>query len=139
MDLAARTLDRVEIGEEPSERGHNLQCGGQRASGSELGRKYRKSDDGWFSYEMKVLPDHETALRCTYWGFSTGQRFDVLVDGQKIATQTLNCIKPEFYDVEYRLPKELTAGKSRVTVKFDGHGKSQAGYLFGFATLKSKQ
>jgi hypothetical protein len=44
--------------------------------------------------------------------------FDVLVDGEKIATQTLEIHPGELFDFEYPLPEQLMRGKERITMKF---------------------
>ena len=69
---------------------------------------------------MKVLPDAPQELCVTYWGSDGGTRaFDILVDGAKIATERLNARQPEkFYDEVYAIPRDLTKGKSKVTVRF---------------------
>jgi hypothetical protein len=136
--LEARTVDMVQIGEGQSERDHNLQ--GERTSSGELGgRKWRHATDGgWFSFAMKVLPDVPIDLLCTYWGSDSGERtFDVLLEGNKVATQTLNNNKPgQFFDVAYPLSEELTRGKDKVTVRFQAHPGKWAGGLFGCRTTR---
>jgi len=134
----ARMVDSVGVGEPQSERDHNF-AGEKTNTGEYLGRKWRDAR-GWFSYELKMSPEQETVLACTYWGGETGQRaFDVLVDGQKLASQTLNNNKPgKFFDVEYNIPKGRVAGKTRVNVKFQAHEGSIAGGVFDCAILKAK-
>ena len=75
----------------------------------------------------------------TYWGGDTGNRvFDILIDGQKLATQKLHAPKPgKFTDVTYPVPIELTKGKQKVTVKFQGHPGSMAGGVFGCRIVRS--
>lgn len=136
--LEARTVDAVQIGNETSERVHRLQ--GEKTSAGEFsGRRWRHAvDGGWFSYEMKVLPDVPVELLCTYWGSDVGNRvFDVLVDDVKIATQTLNNNAPgKFFDVTHPLPTELTSGKTKVTVRWQAHPGAMAGGLFGCRILR---
>jgi hypothetical protein len=86
---------------------------------------------------MKVLPDKAQELRVKYWGSDGAVReFDILVDGRKLATQKLENNKPgEFYHETYRLPRELTRGKDRLTVKFQAHPGKTAGGVFGCAML----
>jgi len=105
-----------------------------------LGRKLRHAyDGGWFSYEMKVDPQQPNELMCTWWGNEQGQRtFDILVDDQRIATQTLRDDKPgEFWDGVYAIPVELTRGREKVTVKLQAHPGNYAGGLFGSRLLRS--
>ncbi|MCL6473516.1 MAG: hypothetical protein K6U75_00485 [Firmicutes bacterium] len=90
---------------------------------------------------MAVLPDEPVELLCIYWGSDTGNRvFDVLVDGVKIATQTLNNNAPgKFFDVVHPLPAELTRGKSKVTVRWQAQPGAMAGGLFGFRILRRER
>ena len=86
------------------------------------------------------MPEEANTLLCTYWGSEVGPRtFDILVDGHKIAEQTLaNDAPGKFFDVTYAIPQELTRGKSKVTVRLQGHPQNFAGGLFGCRTLKSE-
>ena len=138
--LAARRIDVVLIGNRASEQSHGFE-GKKTQTGPHLGRRWRHATDGgFFSYSLAVSPDEPTTLRCTYWGSDSGRRtFDILIDGRKIATQTLNRGKPgEFLDVEYKLPVDLTRAKSKVTVRFQAHPGNMAGGLFGVTTLKGQ-
>jgi hypothetical protein len=136
----ARTVDAVEIGDPTSEAAHGLKHE-RSQSGPFRDRVWRHAPNGWFSYDFEVLPEEPMILGCTYWGDDVGARtFDVLVDDQKIATQTLNRNRPgELFEVEYRIPPELTRGKERITVKFQAHPDNIAGGVFGCAILKDKQ
>ena len=94
---------------------------------------------GWFSYELKVLPDQPMELRCIYWGKESGERrFDILVDGTRVATTSLDSRHGEvLYDVTYPLPPSLTSRKTKVTVKFLAHPRNTAGGVFGLRTLSN--
>ena len=108
-------------GEEQNERDHELK-GERTGAGDFGGRKWRHAPDGWFSWELKVLPDQPQELWVTYWGSDGGRVFDVLVDGQKIATQQLQNNHPDqFYDEVYPLPADVLKGKNKITVKFQAH------------------
>jgi hypothetical protein len=120
------------------EKAHNLQSELSR-TGPFAGRTWRDAPDGgWWSWEMKVLGEVPLTLACTYWGDDAPPRtFDILVDGQKIATQSLDHGKPgEFFTVEYSIPAELTRGKERVTVMFRGQKGHTAGGVFSCSILK---
>jgi len=77
-------------------------------------------------------------LLCTYWGDDFGRTFDILVNGQKIATETLAHSKPgKFYDVDYPLAPALTANNANaIVILFRAHHDSYAGGVFNCATLK---
>jgi photosystem II stability/assembly factor-like uncharacterized protein len=136
--LAERTIDSVAIGNEADEGKHNFQ-GNQSKTGPWVDRVWRDARrGGWFSYDLKVLPDQPMTLVCTYWGGDTRKTFDILVDGQKIATQALTGSKPgNFLDVDYQLPAELTRGKNKVTVKFEAPPNGVAGGVLGCVMLKA--
>jgi uncharacterized protein len=68
-------------------------------------------------------------LVCTCIGSGRPRSFDVLVDGEKIATQELEIHPTELFDVEYKLPEPLTRGKQKITVKFQALPDSTAGRL----------
>lgn len=137
-ELMARTLDQVEIGDAKSEQAHALQ-GEKIGSGHAFNRQWRHATDGgWFGYTLKTTPDAPLTLLCTYWGSDTGLRtFDVLVDEEIVATQTLNNNAPDqFFDVEYDIPLHLTRGKTQLTVKFQAKPGMMAGGIFGLRLLK---
>lgn len=136
--IQERTIDFVIIGDEPSEHQHALQ-GDKTGHGEAFGHAWRHAGaGGWFSYRMKVAPEGQQSVFCVYWGSDGGKRvFDLLVDGEKIATQKLERNKPnEFFAAEYPIPAELTAGKQQVTVKFEAHPGGTAGGVFDCRVLR---
>jgi len=113
----ASTLDVVEPGFQQSEVEHNLRC--ERSETGDLNnRKYREGE--WFSYDVAVDPVKPADLVVTCWGGQWEKRlFDILVDGTKVASPELQTHRPgEFVDFSYGIPPALTAGKTRVTVRF---------------------
>src|ERR1051325_9388093 len=81
------------------------------------------SSDVCSSDLLRVAPDRPMTIVAGYRG-SEGRRrtFDVLVDGQKIATETLEYHPTEELDREYAVPEALTRGKNAVTVRFQAQG-----------------
>ncbi|MBN2409743.1 MAG: glycoside hydrolase family 127 protein [Candidatus Aminicenantes bacterium] len=137
--IERRRVDRVEVGEPDSETAHNLQ--GKKSSSGELrGEKWRQAvDGGWFSYDLRVLPGRPLVLLCTYWGSDVNRTFDILIDGTKIATQTVNVNFPgDFFDVEYKIQPEIVRGKEKVSVRFQAPEKGTAGGLFGVVMLRER-
>jgi DUF1680 family protein len=136
-ELSVRTVDVVHIGEFEPERAHNLKS--ERSDAGSFGGRLWRHARGWFSYELKVTAGKPMTLLCTYWGSDGGKRvFDILVDGEKIATQKLAANKPgEFFDVEYPVPAKHTADKQRVTVKFQAHPQAIAGGVFGVRLMRA--
>ena len=137
--LEARTVDFV-TPDAQLERAHKQQ-GKTTGAGAAFGRRWRDArGGGWFSYDMKVLPDKPLSLIVTYWGGDSGNRvFDILIDDQQIATQKLNRPRPgEFVDLTYVIPAELTRAKQKVTVKFQAHPGATAGGAFGCRIVRNK-
>lgn len=137
-DFEARMIDEVRTGEPQPETDHHLKSDRTR-SGSYHGIAWRDALEGWFSYEVKVLPNHPVILRCTYWGKDTGGEFDILVDGVIITSKKKNGVKiDDFITEEYPIPAQLTQGKDRVTIKFQAGKKSTVNRVFGIHLLKAK-
>ncbi len=136
-ELEANSVDILLIGQMQPERDHNLTSENSTV-GQFNGRTWRHAYDGWFEFDMKVLGDEPMDLQCTYWGSDRSRRtFDILVDGVKITTQTLNANKPdEFYDEIYPVPEKLTKDKTNVRVRFQAHPDNTAGGLYGVRMLK---
>jgi uncharacterized protein len=138
--LEARTVDVLRIGEMQPERDHGLE-GERTGAGDAFGRKWRHAfDGGWFGFELKVLADVPQELLVTYWGGDGGNRvFDVLVEGEKLATQRLERNQPDkFFDVAYAVPAELARGKEKVKVRFQAHPGATAGGVFGVRMVKTE-
>ena len=63
--------------------------------------------------------------------------FDILVNEQIISTENISGKKDgTFIDIQYDLPEELTANKSKITIKFDPHEGNRAGPFFYARTIK---
>jgi hypothetical protein len=136
-EIEARTIDRVNPGEEQIERDHHFQ-GDRTSAGDAWGRKYRHAQEGgWFSWDLKVLPGEPQDLVLTYWGGDDGRRFDILADGQKLATERLTASHPgEFFDQVYPLGAGLIQGKTNVTIKVQASANSVGGGIFGVRILR---
>ena len=136
--LAARTVDTVDIGDAASESAHAL-SGERTGSGSGNNRHWRHAyDGGWFSYRMKVADDEPMTLQCDFWGSeSPPRRFDILVDGTKITTLELNHNQPgRFFTTETDLPAASLRDKKTVEVRFQAHPGNTAGGVFGLRLLR---
>jgi DUF1680 family protein len=136
--LEALTIDFAQPGEMQPERDHNLQ-GERMETGEHASRKWRHArDGGWLSFDLTVLPDQPVSLVCTYWGSETGARtFDIMVEGVKIATQSLGNDKPgQFFETTYPIPAELTRGKTKITVRFQARPGNTAGGFYGLRVVR---
>ena len=131
-DLAARSVDAIQLGEMQPERDHALAAKESYAV-TYRGRHGRDARTfGFFEFKAKVRPGPLT-LQASYWGEERNKRFDILIDGTRIATQTLDGAHPgAFFDVDYAIPPELTGHKAEVTVRFQpSDDRSRCGPVFG--------
>jgi DUF1680 family protein len=136
-ELEALTVDFVQPGEMQPERDHNFK-GEKTSPGFFKERRNRESRSGWFSFDMKTLPDKPMVLVVEYWGGFPGSRtFGILVDGELIATENISNKKDgEFILEEYNIPEKITRGKNKVTVRFAAHPRNMAGPVFGVRMIR---
>jgi DUF1680 family protein len=138
--LDARTLDRIQPGEDQNERDHALN-GEHTSAGDFSGRKWRHATDGgWFSYTLSAKPGTPLELLVTYWGGDGGNRvFDIQVEGRTIATQRLENLDPgRFVTRGYPIPADLVAGKSKVALRFQAHPDAWAGGVFELRLVRAE-
>lgn len=153
-EIESGTLDSVDPGSDESEQAHAFKsaapaAGGISQSGTAQGptnvlrpmldgRRGREArNSGWFSYELAVTPDAPVTLVCTYRGGEGRKRvFDILIDGEKLATETVPYHPTELLDVEYPVPAAQTKGKSRVTVTFRPQADAATATLFELRMIR---
>src|SRR5262249_39544735 len=101
-DIEARTIDRVDVGSDASEQAHGYKSQGSSEGFVEMRRWRDAARGGFVSYELAVQPDKAVSIVCTYRG-GEGQRrsFEILVDGEKVASETLEYHPAELLDREY--------------------------------------
>jgi DUF1680 family protein len=134
---ARATVDIVNVDDPQSESSHGYRGEGTIDWEFE-GRKVREARTGWFSYEMKVLPDQPMILAFTYKAGEGRRRvFDVLVDGEKVATKTVEYHPTELLDAEYPIPDSITRGKERSTVRFQTQGEAASAAILEVRTLRA--
>lgn len=125
-----RVVDEVLVGNDASEKAHNLKGDKTRADQS---GGWRDAEDGWFSYELEIDPARQMELVLTYHSIDGGNRqFEIWVDNLKIAEQSLRRETFDlFIDHPYPLPQTVTKGKKKVTVKLQSLPGNIAGGIFG--------
>ena len=136
--LEQATLDFFQPGEIQSERDHAF-TGEKIRVIDFMHKKARVADrGGWFSFELNVDSESTMVLVIHYWGGFIGSKtFDILIDGEKIATENISGKKDgQFIDIQYDIPAGLTANKHRITVRFQPHQGHRAGPIFGARTIK---
>ncbi len=138
--LEAATVAYLEPGEAIFDRPFNFQGGEDSVPQRIIGRPGRRGGS-WFSYDVPVLPDHLMTMILT---FNSGDRrgtpaaFDVLVEGQVVATQEiLQSEPPRFFDIEYSIPAGLIAGKETAVVRFEAKEGSQIATVFGIRMIRA--
>jgi DUF1680 family protein len=115
-DLA--TLDAVAVGEQQPESDHGL-VGESMESGMFDGRRWRHGR--WFQYTLNSKGAKAVELAVTYHGGDAGRTFDILVNGTRIATESLKGDQPgQFPERRYTIPADLLAAapNDRLTIKF---------------------
>lgn len=139
--IEERTIDYFRIGEMQPERDHNLVATEKSYVDIALGRTGREArPENNFRYTMKVNPGAANILLLTYIGDDTDRKFDVLVDGVKIAYVEWNGgTTGKFYDKEYFIPVDIIGNKISVTIKIDANHGRTAGRIFDCRILKSDQ
>ena len=137
-DIEGRTIDNFRIGEMQPERDHNLESSERSYVSDALGRMGREARAGnFFSFEIKVQDGVPNTLLLTYIGDDKDRKFDILIDGTKLATVEWKGGKTgKFYDEEYTIPAELIQGKTKVSVRIEANYGRTAGRVFGCRTIK---
>lgn len=142
--LDALTLDKFLPGNQQSEVDHQFKSQNSNAGAFRDGSWRDARGGGWFEFTLKTTDGtgdpSPLILSCTYWGGDVdGRKFDILVDGTQIATQTLENNAPgQLFDVPYPIPPTLTSGKSAITVRLQAKPGMTAGGLFGCRLLRSQ-
>ena len=137
-DLQERSVDVMHLGEMQPERDHGLTSSISYPVSyrGKHGRDARTG--GFFEFKVKVV-DEPLTLKATYWAQERKRLFHILVDGTRIASETLGYDKMgEFIERDYPIPKELLKGKASISVRFEPEKGSTAGPVFGVLIFRSK-
>ncbi|RPJ85554.1 MAG: hypothetical protein EHM13_00640, partial [Acidobacteria bacterium] len=134
-DIQRRTLDTVSVDDPAIEEEHGYKGEGAREGWLE-GVKYREASGGWMSWDLAVTFE-PMAIVFTYRGETNDPReFDILVDGEKLVSESLGYDPHPTIDREYRLPESMVQGKERITVRLEAaSGKRTAG-VFDVRTVR---
>ena len=132
-------IDSVPLGNDQYELLHNVK-GENTGAGTFNGLMLRHawSEEGWFSYEMKVKPEINNYLRAKYFSGNVGRTFNIYVDDELLVEETVQDKVPgEFYDEYYKIPESMISGKDNVTIKFAVRGDSWVGGVFDKLSIVS--
>ena len=137
--LEAATVAFAQPGQMQAERDFNQQGG--KTSPVQLRGRYGRQAADWFSFDLAVDPSAPLSLIVTYSREERADRaFAVLVDGRKVGEQRIARLAPQekegFFDIAYPLPAEAVAGKTKVTVRFEGIEGHETGMVFGIRIVR---
>ncbi|WP_138416018.1 DUF6805 domain-containing protein [Aquibacillus sediminis] len=144
------TVDTVNPNEQQPEVDHNIQMKQSQSGYLNLVHSGWRDcrGDGFFSYDMKVDPEQYMYLLVTYFGSdatlhvdgkSYQRDFDILIDGEVIASQQLHANKPgALFDVCYEIPAHLMINKEKVEVRFKSEEGKAAGGVYGVRILNER-
>ena len=134
QELEARTVDKVQPGEQQPETDHRMETDDSYV-GNSNDVFYRDARDGhYFSYLMQTNGRNDLSLRLKYWGVGEwkSHEFDILIDDVlvKEVNNTGKYRISEFKYETYPIPVELLQGKQQVRVKFVAKPRKQIGEIY---------
>ena len=139
--LEARTVDKVQPGEQQPETDHQMETD-QSQVGNSNDVFYRDARDGhYFSYLMQTGGQTDLSLRLKYWGVGEWKthEFDILIDDVlvKEVNNTGKYRISEFKYETYPVPADLLKGKQQVRVKFVAKPRRQIGEIYEVRLVKN--
>ena len=124
--LDRRVVDVVTAGDARSEREHAFAAEGA-TTGVTGGRTFRQTG-AWMRYALNVFDDTEVTVACTLLGADgVPLAFELVVEGQVVATRTLTSASATPSIVEVRVPFVITRGRTNILVTIRAtHGLTPA-------------
>ena len=138
--LEARTVDKVNPGEQQPETDHNMEADVTERGNTE-GVFFRDARDGhFFSYLMQTKGETNLSLQLKFWGQDEWRtsEFDIYVN-DKLLCSVNNSHRwrtTQFKTVDYAIPSEFVKGKKEIRVKFVAHKVKQVGQIYGVRLVK---
>jgi uncharacterized protein len=123
------------------ERDHNFTSTGNSYVSEAFGKHGREARaEGSLNFTMKVDPETANSLLINYIGADKNRKFDIVVDGKLLLTETTkgDFQEDKFYDKEYLIPVEMTKEKKQVKISLLANHGYTAGRAFEIRTIKSK-
>lgn len=139
--LEARTVDKVNPGEQQPETDHNMEADVTERGNTE-GVFFRDARDGhFFSYLMQTKGETNLSLQLKFWGQDEWRtsEFDIYVN-DKLLCSVNNSHRwrtTQFKTVDYTIPSEFVKGKKEIRVKFVAHKGKQVGQIYGVRLVKN--
>lgn len=138
--LEARTVDKVNPGEQQPETDHRMETDDSNKGNIE-GIFFRDAKDGhYFSYLMQTKGETNLSLQLKFWGQDEWRtsEFDIYVN-DKLLCSVNNSHRwrtTQFKTVDYAIPSEFVKGKKEIRVKFVAHKGKQVGQIYGVRLVK---
>lgn len=138
--LEARTVDKVNPGEQQPETDHRMETDDSNKGNTE-GIFFRDAKDGhYFSYLMQTKGETNLSLQLKFWGQDEWRtsEFDIYVN-DKLLCSVNNSHRwrtTQFKIVDYAIPSEFVKGKKEIRVKFVAHKGKQVGQIYGVRLVK---
>ena len=138
--LEARTVDKVNPGEQQPETDHRMETDDSNKGNTE-GIFFRDVKDGhYFSYLMQTKGETNLSLQLKFWGQDEWRtsEFDIYVN-DKLLCSVNNSHRwrtTQFKTVDYAIPSEFVKGKKEIRVKFVAHKGKQVGQIYGVRLVK---
>lgn len=138
--LEARTVDKVNPGEQQPETDHRMETDDSNKGNTE-GIFFRDAKDGhYFSYLMQTKGETNLSLQLKFWGQDEWRtsEFDIYVN-DKLLCSVNNSHRwrtTQFKTVDYAIPSEFVKGKKEIKVKFVAHKGKQVGQIYGVRLVK---
>ena len=135
QELEARTVDKVQPGEQQPETDHQMETNGS-STGNNNDVFFRDARNGrFFSYLMKTDGRTDLSLRLQFWGVGEWKthEFDIFVD-EELLTSVNNTGKYRISEFKYEtfpIPASMLEGKDQVRVKFVAKPGKQVGEIYG--------
>ena len=133
--LEARTVDKVQPGEQQPETDHRMETDGS-FTGNTNDVFFRDARNGrFFSYLMQTGGHRDLSLRLQFWGVGEWKthEFDIFVDDE-LLTSVNNTGKyriSQFKYEEFPIPSRMLEGKTEVRIKFVAKPQKQVGEIYG--------
>ena len=138
--LEARTVDKVQPGEQQPETDHRMETDGS-VTGNTNDVFFRDARDGRsFSYLMQTGGLTDLALRLKFWGVGEWKthEFDIFID-DTLLTSVNNTGKYRISEFKYEtfpIPASLLEGKREIRVKFVSKPGRQVGEIYGVRLVR---
>jgi hypothetical protein len=140
--IEAATVSFVQPGDTQSERQFNYQSEPADRQPVRTNGRSSRGGPGWFSFDVPVDPNAEMTVLVTHLNElgldPAAGNFSVQVDGTTVGTFRRNTAASGFFDAQYAIPAQLTAGKSKVTVRFQANGNGRIAPVFGVRMVRGK-